>query len=152
NLPVINGVEQPHGKKYKATDVKASKHRFEANIASAYPEKAEVKSWIRAYDVKNREVKITDRFVLEQVVSPNVINFLTWGDIDVSQPGCVAININGHKDLLTYDASRFDVTLTDKELPDPRLSNVWGPKITRISLTDKKPSAKGAYTYTIKAL
>ena len=152
NLPVINGVEQPHGRKFKATDVKASKNRFEANIATDYPADAKVKSWIRAYDIKNREVKVTDRFQLDEVLAPNVINFLTWGDIDVSTPGCVNIDIKGHKAQLVYDASRFDVSLTDKELPDPRLGNVWGPKITRISLTDRKPSAKGSYTCTIKVL
>lgn len=152
NLPVINGVEQPHGTRFKAAGAKAGKNRFEVNIAGAYPEKAKVKSWIRAYDVKNREVKVSDKFTLDEVLAPNVVNFLTWGDIDTSRPGCVNIDIKGHKAQLIYDAARFDVTLTDKELPDPRLGNVWGDKITRISLTDRKPAAKGTYTFIIKAL
>ena len=76
---------------------------------------------------------------------------MSWGDIDASKPGVVKINANGHKATLTYDASRFNATVTDKDLPDTRLSNVWGPKISRISLTDKNPTKKGTYTYTIKA-
>lgn len=152
NLPVINGVEQPHGREYKASDAKASKGHFELNIATAYPEAAKVKNWKRAYDVKKREVKVTDAYELEEVNAPNVINFLSWGDIDISTPGKVKISVKGHNAEISYDASQMEASLTDQELPDTRLSNVWGPKITRISLTDKRPKAKGAYKYTVKAL
>lgn len=152
NLPVINGYEQPHGRKFKASDVKAGKNSFELNIASAYPEEAGIKEWKRSYDVKNREVKVTDRFDLEEANTPNQLHFLTWGEIDSSHPGKVAINANGHKAELNYDASQFDIVVEDQELPDTRLSNVWGPKITRISLIDRKPSKKGTYKYSFKAL
>ena len=152
NLPVVNGYEQPHGKKFKATDAKAGKNTFEVNLAQAYPEEAGINNWTRSYNVKGREVKVTDKFDLKDVKEPNVINFLTWGTVDVSQPGVVNIDANGHKAQLKYNASQFDVVVEDKELPDPRLSNVWGPKISRVSLKDKKPSKKGTYTYTLKAL
>lgn len=152
NLPVINGVEQPHGRKWKASGAKAGKNRFELNLATAYPPEAKVKDWHRTYETKGREVKITDRFDLTESVTPNVINFLTWGNVDASVPGKVAIDANGHKAELTYDASRFEASTIDQPLPDTRLSNVWGPKVTRISLKDKKPSTKGTYKYSVKAL
>lgn len=152
NLPVINGYEQPHGRKFKASDLKAGKNSFELNIAGAYPEEAGVKEWRRRYEVKGREVKVSDRFDLADATTPNVVNFLTWGTIDITTPGKVAIDANGHKAELTYDPSQFEVAVTDRELPDPRLSNVWGPKITRISLTDRKPSRRGSYRYSVKAL
>ncbi|MDE5821123.1 MAG: heparinase II/III-family protein [Paramuribaculum sp.] len=151
NLPVINGFEQPHGRKFKAKDVKAGKNSIELNLTDAYPAEAGINNWTRAYNVKGREVKVTDKFDIKEVNTPNVVNFLSWGDIDASKPGVVKINANGHKATLTYDASRFNATVTDKDLPDTRLSNVWGPKISRISLTDKNPTKKGTYTYTIKA-
>lgn len=152
NLPVINGYEQPHGRKFKATDVKAGKNSFEANIASAYPEEAGINEWIRGYQVKDREVKVTDRFDLKDATTPNVVNFLTWGTVDATKPGRVAIDANGHRAELTYDPAQFEVKVVDQELPDTRLSNVWGPKISRISLTDRKPARKGTYKYTVKAL
>ncbi|MDE5561740.1 MAG: heparinase II/III-family protein [Bacteroidaceae bacterium] len=151
NLPVVNGYEQPYGRKFKASDVKAGKNSFALNLANAYPAEAGINSWTRAYSVKGREVKVTDRFDLKETKAPNVVNFLSWGTIDTSKPGVVTIDADGHKASLTYDASQFDVSITDKELPDTRLSNVWGPKITRISLTDKKPARKGFYSYTIRA-
>lgn len=152
NLPVINGYEQPYGSKFKSTDAKAGKNSFEVNLAEAYPEEAGINNWTRSYKVNGREVKISDRFDLKEVKSPNVVNFLTWGKIDVSRPGVVTIDTNGHKAELNYNASQFDVTVEDKELADPRLGNVWGKKISRISLKDKKPSAKGAYSFTVKSL
>lgn len=152
NLPVVNGYEQPYGRNFKASDVKAGKNSFELNLASAYPAEAGIKEWKRAYTVKNREVNVTDRFDLENANTPNVVNFLTWGEIDVTKPGKVAIDANGHKAELTYDPSQFEIAVVDQPLPDTRLSNVWGPKVTRISLTDKKPAKRGSYKYSVKAL
>lgn len=152
SLPVINGVEQRNGRKYKASYVKASEGHFEVNIAGAYPSEAKVKEWKRTYDVKKREVKIADSFTLEEALAPNVINFLSWGDIDTTTPGVVKISVKGHNAQLSYDPAQFDVTVTDQELPDTRLSNVWGPKISRISLTAKKTAAKGNYKYSVKVL
>lgn len=152
NLPVINGYEQPHGRRFKAMDVKAGKNSVVLNIGSAYPEEAGINNWIRTYKVKGREIKVTDNFDLKEVKAPNVINFLSRGEIDTSKPGEVSINANGHKALLTYNPSRFDVNVTDRELTDTKLSNVWGAKISRISLTDKQPEENGSYTFTIKAL
>ncbi len=153
NLPVINGVEQPYGTKYKASDAKASKGRFEVNLATAYPPEAKVKEWKRTYDVKKRQLNISDSFSLDEAIAPNVINFLSWGDIDVSKPGKVKISVKGHEAELTYDPAQFDAQVTDQQLTDPRLSNVWGQKISRISLKEKKLSGtKGNYKYSIKVL
>ncbi len=152
NLPVINGYEQPYGKQYKSKNVKAGKNSFELDLSDAYPKQAGINSWTRRYDVTGRDVKIRDSFDLKDVQAPNVINFLSWGDIDISKPGVVSIDVNGHKAVMNYDAKRFNAIVEDKELTDPRLSNVWGKKISRISLTDKAPSKKGSYTITIKAL
>lgn len=152
NLPVINGFGQSDGKEFRASDVKATKNGFSLNLAQSYPAEAAVRRWDRAYALDGRVLKITDSFELDESKAPAVINFLSWGDIDTSRPGEVAINARGHKALLTYNPAQFDVTLLDKPLDDPRLSNVWGKKITRISLTEKKSTAKGKYTFTIKAL
>lgn len=152
NLPVINGYEQPHGKNFKATEAKAGKNTFEVNLKDAYPAEAGINNWVRSYNVKGRDVKVTDKYDLKEVKEPNVVNFLTWGEVDPKTPGVVNINANGHKAQLKYNASQFDVVTEDQELPDKRLSNVWGPKITRISLKDKKPAKTGTYTYTFTAL
>lgn len=151
NVPVINGYEQSNGKEFRASDVKAEKDGFRLNLADAYPEEAGIKNWYRTYSVKGKEVSISDNFELKESKAPNVINFLSWGNIDISHPGEVNIDADGHKVQLTYNPARFEVILLDKHLDDKRLNNVWGEKVTRISLREKTPSVKGKYTYKIRA-
>lgn len=153
NLPMINGIPQKYGKKYKATDVKAGKNSFEANIGTAYPEEAKVEKWIRSYSIKGRQAKITDSFELKETIAPNVVNFMTWGEIDSSEKGKVYIHINKDtKAALLYDATNFELAVESIELTDTRLSKVWGNKIYRLSFKAKQQVKKGNYSFTIKSL
>lgn len=152
NLPLINGVPQNHGRKYKATDVKATPNRFEANIATAYPPAAKAKYWIRSYQLKGKALQINDAFELEETLSPNVINFMTWGEVDASAPGKVRIRLENVQAELTYNPRLFHLTVEPIELTDPRLSNVWGKQIFRLSFQTKQKTTKGTYTFTIKRL
>lgn len=152
NLPMINGMSEKYGKKYKATHVTAAKNRFSANIATAYPEEAKVKTWVRSYTVKGRQARISDTFELEEAFAPNRVNFMTWGEIDAAEKGKVYIRVNGVKAVLQYDAARFELTVEPKELTDPRLSKVWGDKIYRLSFKARQQSVKGNYLFTIKRL
>jgi hypothetical protein len=152
NLPMINGVPQSFGAKYKATDVSFSpkSSTFSANIATAYPEEAGVNKWLRSYTLGKGELKIKDTFTLNELKDFNCVNFLTWGKVDIATPGVVAIEVNGEKVNLQYDKNSFTPSLETITLDDPRLSNVWGKEIYRLSLTAKKKALSGTYVYTIK--
>ena len=152
NLPMINGVPQSFGAKYKATDVSFNpkSSTFSANIASAYPEEAGVNKWLRSYTLGKGELKIKDTFTLNELKDFNSVNFLTWGQVDIATPGVVAIEVNGEKVNLQYDKNSFTPSLETITLDDPRLSNVWGKEIYRLSLTAKKKALSGTYVYTIK--
>lgn len=108
NLPMINGVPQKYGRQYKATEVKATKNSFSANIATAYPDEAGVKKWIRSYTMKSDALMISDRFELNEIKKENVINFLSWGDI-IIKDGVIEISVNGVKGTLKYDTKMFKV-------------------------------------------
>ena len=154
NLPMINGVPQSFGSRYKATATSFDPKRmtFTANIATAYPEEAGVDKWVRSYTLnKNKgEVKIRDSFTLKELKEPNQVNFLTWGKIDVSSEGIVRIDVNGEKVELLYDKNTFTPSVETVALDDPRLSNVWGKEIYRLSLNAGKMVKSGTYTFTIK--
>lgn len=154
NLPLINGVAQRFGSEYKATEVQFDpKHMyFSANIATAYPEEANVKKWIRSYRLGKNTLKIEDSFSLDRAERPNQINFLTWGKVDISVPGAVTVEVNGEKVRLTYDKNTFTSTVKTIRLDDPRLSNVWGEEIYRVSLNAKNMPLSGSYTYTITTI
>ena len=149
NLPMINGVPQKYGRNYKAADVKVSGNSFSANIATAYPEEAKVKEWIRSYSVKGNGLVIKDRFELSEAKGENIINFLTWGDVTINDDS-VLIEVNGVKLQLLFDNEKFSVKKETIELTDKRLSDVWGSRIFRLSFTAKDKAIKDCYTFNIK--
>lgn len=148
NLPLINGEPQQYGRQYKATQVSADKNRFSADIATAYGKDAQVKTWRRTYQLQNRQLIINDRFTLKQALQPNVIHFLTEGEVRILndritvQKGTVTVT-------LTFDKRTFTPAVETIPLTDPRLSNVWGKEIYRISLKAVQTPLSGNYTYTI---
>ncbi|WP_299230794.1 heparinase II/III-family protein [uncultured Bacteroides sp.] len=151
NLPMINGIPQRFGQEYKATNVvcKEKQRYFSADISTAYPEEAGVNSWTRAYKLENKRLVITDKFSLKETKSYNQVNFLVWGDIDISKAGKVSIKVGNEHATLEYPAN-FKATLETIELPDTRLSNVWGKQIYRIVLIDTQKRLEGSYKFIIK--
>lgn len=151
NLPMINGVPQRFGQEYKATNVvcKEKQRYFSADISTAYPEEAAVNSWIRSYKLENKRLVITDKFSLKETKAANQVNFLVWGDIDISKAGKVSIKVGNEHATLEYPAN-FKATLETIELPDTRLSNVWGKQIYRIVLIDTQKRLEGSYKFIIK--
>ena len=151
NLPMINGVPQRFGQEYKATNVvcKEKQRFFSADISTAYPEEAAVNSWIRSYKLENKRLVITDKFSLKETKAANQVNFLVWGDIDISKAGKVIVKVGEEQATLEYP-SNFKATLETIELPDTRLSNVWGKQIYRIVLTDSQKKLEGNYKFIIK--
>nr|WP_321522795.1 heparinase II/III family protein [uncultured Macellibacteroides sp.] len=154
NLPMINGEPQKFGSEYKATKVKFDPKRmsYSANIATAYPKECEVKEWIRSYTLSKNELRIEDSFTLNKTLKNNQINFLTWGDADISKAGEVIISVNGEKVRLTYDKNSFSPVKETIKLEDPRLSNVWGKEVYRISLNVKTVSLTGKYAFTVQPI
>lgn len=152
NLPMINGVSEPAGGEYRSRNATARRNCFSLDIAKAYPEEAQVESWTRTYTLKGREAQITDDFLLKQTVAPNIVNFMTWGEVELQGEGQVAITVNGVKALLSYDASKFTLAVEPRELDDARLSRVWGKQVYRLSFTAKSMTKKGRYRFTIKKL
>ena len=151
NLPMINGVPQRFGQEYKATNVvcKEKQRFFSADISTAYPEEAAVNSWIRSYKLENKRLIITDKFSLKETKAPNQVNFLVWGDIDISKAGKVIVKVGEEQATLEYPTN-FKATLETIELPDTRLSNVWGKQIYRVSLTYTQKKTEGSYKFIIK--
>lgn len=154
NLPIINGVPQAFGSQYKATNIafNPKSSTFSVDISKAYPETAQVKQWIRSYKLKNGTVLIEDAFDLNETTVNNQINFLTWGDINIDTLGEVMISINGQKAVLEYDKNSFTPAIETITLDDPRLANVWGEKIYRVSLNAKNAVKKGKYSFVIKKI
>ena len=151
NLPMINGISQKFGQDYKATNTVCNeKNRFfSTDIAAAYPAEAKVKSWVRSYKLDDRKLVVADNYTLNEVLAPNQVNFLTWGNVTFPSPGKVRIEVRGQKVELDYPA-QFKAELETVKLDDPRLSNVWGKEIYRITLKAEEKKMTGNYKFVIQ--
>ena len=77
---------------------------FSTDIAAAYPAEAKVKSWVRSYKLDDRKLVVADNYTLNEVLAPNQVNFLTWGNVTFPSPGKVRIEVRGQKVELDYPA------------------------------------------------
>lgn len=152
NLPDINGFEQKNGREYKASDIKFNEqsNTFSVDISAAYPKEANVDYWTRSYQLMDDGLIIKDDFSLKAAIQPNIIHFMLWGKIDISQAGKVFIAVEEKQLALTYDKELFEVNLDTIALDDPTLSSVWGKEIYRLSFTAKRQEAQSTYEFKIQ--
>ena len=108
-----------------------------------------MKSWIRSYALDNNKLTIGDTYTLDEVVAPNQLNFLTWGNVTFPSEGKIRIEVKGQKVEMHYP-SQFKAELETIKLDDPRLSNVWGKEIYRITLKTEEKKATGKYEFVIQ--
>ena len=78
------------------------------------------------------------------------IHFLTWNDVDDSTPGKLTVQVKqNEKVCLSYNPRLFCCEVEKITLQDPRLSNIWGERLYRISLKAINKELNGHYVYKI---
>ena len=166
NLPVINGIYQHDGAVFRSSDVavsfKKSSSRMTLDISKAYDEESDCKSWVRDYQLVGKVLTITDSYSLKSRGAADVENFLVQGSVYlpgestpdgylVKKGETVVIN-QGVKMMLQYPVS-LTPSIETKELSDPRLTNVWGDSLRRISYTSAENAPlNGKYVFKITEL
>jgi hypothetical protein len=147
NVPTINGVLQKNGRQYAAKNViyeaVTSYASLSLDLASAYPEEAKVKSWIRNIKLnRSRNVVISEKYELEKWEQPFNLNFMTPLLSEVLVPGKIQLSFSQSQDstflFLEYDSTKLEAQIESIKLKDNRLRNSWGEEIKRIILTSKE--------------
>lgn len=147
NLPQINGVSQHDGKQYRAEVVKNSRHSITLDIAQAYPETADVRSWRRTVTMRSTGLEVTEQYELGTYKAPSRLMFMTTVAPDISTAGVVRLG----KNAIIYDSSRLSVTVEDQSpLLDPLLTGLWGKKLYRIVMELRGKDTTGKVTYRIR--
>jgi hypothetical protein len=166
NLPVINGIYQHDGAGFRSSDVdvsfKKNAMRFSLDISGAYDEEADCNSWKRDYLLAGNVLTITDTFSLKARDASDVENFLVQGSVylpgDSTPEGYLVkkgetVVVNSGKQMLLTYPSCLEPSVTVKELTDPRLTNVWGDSLRRISYTSSENAPlKGKYVFKVTEL
>ena len=163
NLPIINGVAQRNGAKYRSSSVvvkdQKTKKSFSLDISSAYPKEAGCQKWVREYVMTDKSLTITDSYSLNARNSADVLNFMVQGSLYLPgsklncgyavKDGEVVVVNAGVAMKLAYPAG-MTLSVDEVKLDDPRLSNVWGDSIRRISFTSSASApVSGKYIFKI---
>jgi hypothetical protein len=169
NLPDINGevqhneVKHYNGegfgerKHYRAHHVRYHKDDAQASltmdIAGAYPDAANVKSWVRTITLnRGKNVAITENYSLKKFIKPLMENFLTPYRPDVSHDGKIVLrNASRFQYVIDYDPSRFTPHYNSIAVNDQRMTSSWGRKLYHIVLQSKEHRLHGQYAIEIGA-
>lgn len=158
NLPKINGVDQKEGRNYVATNsgfkADAKKAVFSTDIFNAYPEEADVKKWIRSYQLdRGKQFVIRDEYELAQVADqPTTLNFVTYCQVSESKPGTLLLKGDGFDLEMQYNLKDLSPEIEFNEVTDDGLRQYWPDGITRIVFTVNNPKTKGRYEVKITPL
>jgi len=158
NLPTVGGVMQHEGVEYAATDKKYETNdqfaRVSFDIASAYPNEAGIRKWIRTVtlDRVGNRVVVEEDFELERpeevqlsIMSSRAPESYKTGILDLPlQAG------SGRTATLTFPASDLRLDVEAIQLNDAGLRESWGQEIYRIRLKSQSGS-RGKWTYQFSA-
>ena len=163
NVPIINGLEQKDGKKYRAEKVS---HVFSEGISSltlnlekAYTEAAHVDKWQRtiALDREYNWVEVTEQYKLDSLqiekdrlngqVFDNQIILMAFGKPVMQKAG--RILLQGGNVRLEYDALYLSASVEKVQMTDGIMKTQWKDNVYRIilRLNDNYPMAKVKYRF-----
>ncbi len=155
NLPKINGTDQKEGKQYKARNVSCTPNgkqvRFSLDIAGAYPESAQVNSWIRSIRFeRNRQIEIAESYRLKEYVAPTELILMSYAEPQLTPKGIALKGKKGSCSIL-FDTKAITPTIEPIEITDSRLLKSWDSgRIWRIHLTLQSKATSGQVKYTIR--
>lgn len=162
-LPKIDGVQQSPGADFEATNVSYSstdeRAVFSLDIASAYPEEAEIVSWQRTIDFeRGKGITIRDAFTLMKTPNEISSSVVTPAEVTIDELGAVVLNPREFSDgrtsgggTILYDTTMLSATIEAMPIDDPRLNSAWGDILHRVVFSFISPSETGQVKYQISA-
>ena len=150
NLPQINGVDQKDGKEYAAKVISHKSGILTLDIAGAYPQEADVKSWKRTVSSGKSAITVTEDYELGACREPVRLMLMTVVEPTLTSQGVRHfVSLGGHR--VEYDGSQMEAAVEDvSSLLDPLLQGMWGKEMYRITLTVKSNNTRQHIKYSIK--
>ncbi len=147
NLPRINGCSQHQGKQYAAKVVNRQQGCMTLDLTGAYPQEAQLASWLRTVRVKARKVEITDDFSLKRFEAPTLIMLMTPVKPELTKAGRITLG----KHHLRYNKHQLEPAVEDiSDQLDSVLRQMWGDHLYRIVLTVKENTLNSKLKYYIE--
>lgn len=146
NCPLINGVMQVDGKKFRASRVEATSSgnrvRVAMGLENAYPDSAFVNRWDRTFmfDRKAGMLALTDAYTLVKRTGETRIDLLAYCVPRDDKPGAIGFYNSAGRRVLTvkYPAGLVTPSVEEKKMDDEKLLTAWGAKLYRLSFHLRK--------------
>jgi hypothetical protein len=157
NVPEVRGSSQPAGHSFAARAVRAEADDDHAqltlDVAAAYA-RDDIRRWERTarLDRRTGRVTITDDWALDRADDPppTAVHLLLAGDVSLGSGRAV---VTAPEDVgtvvLAWHPSTAAAVTEIRELGDPVLSDVWGDRLTRLTI-DVGDAPVGTLTVTVE--
>lgn len=145
-LPIINGMVQLPGDRYRARDVYAAPDgrsiMMHADLAAAWPEQLELESYVRTavLDRDGHRVVVTDTWK-GSGVSSLVVPLTLAAEPEIGD-GEVGFRVGGSTVTLSI-AGAAAISSETRDLEDPNLRALWGDRLWRLLITPQAPYDHG---------
>lgn len=150
NLPVINGVTQEAGGRYKAQKVELAttgkSTTLSMDLASAYPGAAAVENWTRSLKFTGSEIQLDESYRLKKYIQPSSLSLITPLKAELQQGKILLKDGNANNVLvISFNPKELRPALTTKKLEDPSFIHAWGKDISKISFEVVSHKLTGGY-------
>jgi hypothetical protein len=143
---------QAEGRRYAAKDVAYKSEedfaQLKMDIASAYPSKAGINSWIRTVHLnRGKNVEVVDIFELNTPSRNITQSLMTPCTIVQNEPGKLVLKDTKEPIMMNvqYDPDRMRLQPEIIEIDDGRLSEMWGPRVYRLLMTPKTQVSRDSW-------
>ncbi|MCM3502141.1 heparinase II/III-family protein [Microbacterium sp. P26] len=142
NVPVVRGTGQPAGADAAARDAAAvigdGRSVFSVDLAGAYPG-AGLAEWRRRAELDRdaARVEITDDWRFDDgawTSDDTVLHLIVAGDVDLDAGSTLVRPIADGRPVRVRWPDGIDARAEVRDLDDPLLTEVWGPRLTRLAL------------------
>lgn len=165
NLPEIRGTQQAAGREHAAREVRPDDARLRLDLAAAYP-RTDVRHWVRTSTLHRAggvgggakatgpagatatHVTVVDEWDLDRdpTAPASYVHLVLAGEVTVRRGGARVVALDGAGTAeLTWDPP-VEPVVTERPLEDPMLSDVWGARLTRLSLPTEGDTGRLAVT------
>lgn len=146
NLPLINGIAQSTGGKYKASNSRftssSKRVSFSTDISKAYPAEANVDQWLRSYTLTHgKKMAITDRYQLSRNSGNTVLHFMTSLQTRIVKLGILELSGEDFILQMKYDPSVVGVSIEEK---------MFNNKVSRIIFNVVEKGLSGNISFEIE--
>jgi len=159
SLPVVNGFEQRAGD-FSAKNVKAEhtpkKDTLQSDIVNAYPEEANLQSLIRQVSLVRGgqgKIELIDTASFRVVPQSYESALITFGNVDLPQPGIVRIQGEKAGLQIEYDSQCWNVDVEELSSAEAhlRVADRY-PVVRRIAVRCKEPKMEITLKVTVVPL